>query len=104
MSSATAIVYGSPEYIEYTNQFDYEWSEDYLHYVSEDDLNNCVRYRITPLDFENYFIDVYEDGCVWILKVDNIRNFDRSQYLNHILIGTKGVEHHPMRCMFKINK
>jgi hypothetical protein len=95
------IVYGSPEYIDYTNQFDYEWLEDDQNYVSEDDVNNCFRYRISE---DNEFIDVYDDGCVWYLKVDRIENFDRSRYLDHTLIGTKGIEHHAMRSLFKINK
>ena len=102
MSSTTKIVYGSPEYIEYTNQFDYEWSEDYFHFISEDDVNNCVRYRVSP--FDHKFIDVYEDGCVWFLKVDDIQIFDRSQYSAQELIGSNGVEHHAMRSLFKINK
>jgi hypothetical protein len=90
--------YGTPEY---TAQFDYEVFEETQHYVDKDDVHNCMRYRVSPGDD---FVDVYEDGCVWYLRVHDINIFDTSQYIDHRLLGANGVEHHAMLQLFKINK
>ena len=96
----TMIHYGTPEYYAYTAEFDYDVFEEAEHYVGEKDLHNCLRYRV--VEDENYFIDVYDDGCVYAVVVDDIENFNIREYTVRTLIGSKGLEHHAMKSMFKI--
>ena len=94
--------YGSSEYIAYTSEFEYEVFEDQYNHVGEDDLHNCIRYRV--IEDENYFIDEYEDGCVYAVKVSSIDNFNIHEYTHRVLLGAKGIEHHPMKVFFRIKK
>ncbi len=95
------IHYGTPEYYAYTAEFDYNVFDEIEHYVGEDDLHNCFRYRV--VEDENYFIDVYDDGCVYEVVVNDIENFNIREYTLRTLIGMNGLEHHAMKSMFKIN-
>ena len=94
--------YGTPEYHAYTSEFEYNVYDETDNYIGEEDTDNCLRYRIS--EDENYFIDVYEDGCVYKVIVNDIENLNRQEYMFYTLIGTKGLEHHAMKSMFKIIK
>jgi hypothetical protein len=94
--------YGTQEYDAYTSEFEYEVFEDCYNSIGEDDLHNCIRYRV--IEDENYFIDEYEDGCVYAVEVDRIDNFNILEYTARTLIGVKGIEHHAMKLLFKIKK
>ena len=94
--NVTKTNYETPEYHAYTAEFKYTWCDHYIQ-----------RYRVSDTiipDGANYFIDVYEDGCVYEVIVNDIENFNRREYTLHTLIGTKGIEHHAMKSMFKCNK